>query len=157
MLLKLFYKKNQQDLAKVSLEEDLNEMGIQEHLSSSFTANSTYYAHSNTCNCFWFFYQKNQTPIDLFTKLVAMSNQLLEFEEILKRASGRLEVTLVDELGNSLNLQKNTLTKFFAGFYTQEVDDLDDPRGAIVSKTYYINLANAEQTTLQFNFTHNRS
>jgi hypothetical protein len=141
-------QENQQDLAKISLEEDLNEMGIQEHLSSSFVANEKYFAHTAPTIASGFL-SENQTPIDLFSKLVDMSNQLLEFEEILKRAAGLLEVTLVDDQGNSLPLQKNTLTKFFAGFYLNEVADLDDPRGAIVSKTYYINLANAEQTVLQ--------
>ena len=139
---------NKEDLAKISLEEDLNEMGIQEHLSSSFTANEKYFAHGSTAIASGFL-SENQTPVDLFSKLVEMQNQLIEFEEILRVLSGELVVTLVDELGNSIPIVRNTLTKVFAGFYLNEVQDLDDPRGAVVSKTFYINLANAEQTTLQ--------
>ena len=141
-------EENQQDQARVNLEESLNEMGIQQHLETSFTANESYYAHTTNVIASGFL-SENQTPIDLFSKLVDMNNQLEQFSEILRRASGRLTVTLVDDLGNTTPLKKNTLTKVFAGFYTQEVSDLDDPRGAIVSKTFFINLADAEQTTLQ--------
>ena len=141
-------RENEQDQARVKLEQTLNEMQIDQHLSSSFTANETYYAHTTNVIASGFL-SENQTPIDLFSKLVDMNNQLTEFSEILRRASGRLSVNLVDELGNTTRVKQNTLTKVFAGFYQQEVRDLDDPRGAIVSKTFFINLANAEQTTLQ--------
>ncbi len=139
---------NQQDLAKVSLEEDLNELGIQQHLSSSFVANETYFAHSSPVIASGFL-SENQTPIDLFTKLQEMQNQLDLFSEILANAQGELVVTLIDDQGNVTNLKRNATTKVFAGFYSQEVSNLDDPRGAIISKTFFINLANREQTGLR--------
>jgi len=123
---------NQQDLAKVSLEQDLNELGIQEHLSSSFTANETYYAHSSPVIASGFL-SENQTPIDLFTKLTEMQNQLDLFSEILQSAQGELRTTLVDDQGNVTNLNRNATTSIFAGFYSQEVANLDDPRGAIIN------------------------
>ena len=139
---------NQQDLAKVALEEDLNEMGIQEHLSSSFTANESYFAHSSPVIASGFL-SENQTPIDLFTKLQQMQGQLDLFQEILANAQGNLVVTLIDDQGNVTNLRRNSVTKIFAGFYTSEVSNLDDPRGAVISKTFFINLANNEQTGLR--------
>jgi len=139
---------NQQDLAKVNLEEDLNAKGIDQHLSSSFTANETYFAHSAPVIASGFL-SENQTPIDLFTKLQEMQNRLDEFAEILRNAKGNLVVTLIDDQGNVTNLKRNSLTKVFAGFYSQEVSNLDDPRGAIISKTFFINLANNEQTGLR--------
>tara|TARA_Y100000389_G_scaffold142024_1_gene139967 strand:+ start:2177 stop:6070 length:3894 start_codon:yes stop_codon:yes gene_type:complete len=139
---------NQQDLAKVSLEQDLNELGIQEHLSSSFTANETYYAHSSPVIASGFL-SENQTPIDLFTKLTEMQNQLNLFSEILQSAQGELQTTLVDDQGNVTNLNRNATTSIFAGFYSQEVANLDDPRGAIISKTFFINIANTAQTGLR--------
>ena len=139
---------NQQDVAKVSLEEDLNELGIQQHLSSSFTANETYFAHSSPVIASGFL-SENQTPIDLFTKLTEMQNQLDLFSEILANAQGELVVTLIDDQGNVTSLKRNSVTKVFAGFYSQEVSNLDDPRGAVISKTFFINLANREQTGLR--------
>jgi len=139
---------NQEDLAKVALEEDLEAKGINTHLSSSFTANETYFAHSTPVIASGFL-SENQTPIDLFTKLNEMQNQLNLFAEILNNAVGELNTTLVDDTGNTYNLRRNAVTNIFAGFYSQEVDGLDDPRGAIITKTYFINIANAAQTTLQ--------
>ena len=139
---------NQQDLAKVSLEEDLNELGIQQHLSSSFTANETYFAHSSPVIASGFL-SENQTPIDLFTKLQSMQAQLDLFSEILANAQGELVVTIIDDQGNVTSLNRNSVTKLFAGFYSQEVSNLDDPRGAVISKTFFINLANREQTGLR--------
>ena len=139
---------NQQDIAKVSLEEDLNALGIQEHLSSSFVANETYFAHSSPVIASGFL-SENQTPIDLFTKLTQMQNQLDLFAEILSNAKGELVVTIIDDQGNVTNLKRNSVTKIFAGFYSSEVTNLDDPRGAIISKTFFINLANGEQSGLR--------
>ena len=139
---------NQEDLAKVALEEDLEAKGINTHLSSSFTANETYFAHSTPVIASGFL-SENQTPIDLFTKLNEMQNQLDLFAEILNNAVGELKTTLVDDAGNTFNLRRNSVTNIFAGFYSQEVDGLDDPRGAIITKTYFINIANTAQSTLQ--------
>ncbi len=139
---------NQEDLAQVALNENLESIDLPKHLSSSFTANETYFAHSSPVIASGFL-SENQTPIDLFTKLTEMQNQLDLFSEILSSAQGELQTTLVDDTGNTFNLRRNATTKVFAGFYSQEVDGLDDPRGAIVTKTYFINIANKSQTALQ--------
>ena len=149
---------NQEDLAKVSLEEDLEAKGLNTHLSSSFTANETYFAHSSPVIASGFL-SENQTPIDLFSKLNEMQSQLDLFAEILNNAQGELVTTLVDDQGNTINLRRNSVTKVFAGFYSQEVNGLDDPRGAVITKTYFINIGNREQTVLQLlsRITGNRS
>ena len=139
---------NQEDLALVALNENLESIGLPTHLSSSFTANETYFAHSTPVIASGFL-SENQTPIDLFTKLNEMQNQLDLFAEILNNAVGELKTTLVDDAGNTFNLRRNSVTNIFAGFYSQEVDGLDDPRGAIITKTYFINIANTAQSTLQ--------
>jgi len=139
---------NAEDLAKVSLQEQLDAQGINDHLSSSFISNEKYYAHGATVIASGFL-SENQTPIDLFTKLSEMQARLDEFAEILRNAAGELVVTLLDDQGNVNRLNKNATTKIFAGFYFNEVKDLDDPRGAVVTKTFFINLANNEQTGLR--------
>ena len=139
---------NQEDLALVALNENLESIGLPTHLSSSFTANETYFAHSTPVIASGFL-SENQTPIDLFTKLNEMQNQLDLFSEILSSAAGELNTTLVDDTGNTYNLRRNSITNIFAGFYSQAADGLTDPRGAIITKTYFINIANSSQTILQ--------
>lgn len=141
-------EQNREDLARVTLEQDLNAKGINEHLASSFIANENYFAHTAAVIASGFL-SDSQTPIDLFTKLNQIQNQLDLFNEILRRAQGNLKVSLVDGQGNVINLVKDTLNSVFAGYYRQEVSTLDDPRGAIVTKTFFINLEDTEQTTLQ--------
>ena len=141
-------EQNREDLARVTLEQDLNAKGINEHLASSFIANENYFAHTAAVIASGFL-SDSQTPIDLFTKLNQIQNQLDLFNEILRRAQGNLKVSLVDGQGNVINLVKDTLNTVFAGYYRQEVSTLDDPRGAIVTKTFFINLEDTEQTTLQ--------
>ena len=141
-------EQNREDLARVTLEQDLNAKGINEHLASSFIANENYFAHTAAVIASGFL-SDNQTPIDLFTKLNQIQNQLDLFNEILRRAQGNLKVSLVDGQGNVINLVKDTLNTVFAGYYRQEVATLDDPRGAIVTKTFFISLEDTEQTTLQ--------
>ena len=139
---------NAEDRARVALEEDLNAKGLDEHLSSSFTANETYFAHNAPVIASGFL-SENQTPIDLFTKLTEMQNQLDLFAEILNTARGELSTSLVDDQGNIIRLRRNSTTKVFAGFYTNEIENLEDPRGAIISKTFFINIGNRSQTGLQ--------
>jgi len=141
-------EQNREDLARVTLEQDLNAKGINEHLASSFIANENYFAHTAAVIASGFL-SDNQTPIDLFTKLNQIQNQLDLFNEILRRAQGNLKVSLIDGQGNVINLVKDTLNTVFAGYYRQEVSTLDDPRGAIVTKTFFISLEDTEQTTLQ--------
>ena len=139
---------NQEDLALVALNENLESIDLPTHLSSSFTANETYFAHSSPVIASGFL-SENQTPIDLFTKLNEMQSQLDLFAEILSNTQGELTTSLIDDAGNTYALRRNALTNIFAGFYSQEVRDLDDPRGAIISKTYFINIGNRSQTVLQ--------
>lgn len=141
-------QQNTEDLARVKLEEDLNSKGINEHLSTQFTANEKFFAHTASSIASGFL-SSEQTPIDLFSKLTDMQNRLDQFEEILRTAKGELSITLVDDQGNSIKINRDATTKVFSGFYSDEVLDLDDPRGAIISKTFFLNIANSEQTTLQ--------
>lgn len=141
-------QQNRQDLAKVNLEADFEAKGINQHLSSSFIANEKYFAHTATAIASGFL-STEQSPIDLFTKLTEMQNRLDQFAEILNRAQGELTVSIVDDIGNVTAITRNVATKIFAGFYSQEVLNLDDPRGAIISKTFFINISNAAQTPLQ--------
>lgn len=139
---------NREDLAKVALNEDLNAKDIDEHLSSAFRDNTRYFSHS-AASIFSGFLSENQTPIDLFSKLNEFQNKILEFTEILNRSRGELKVSLIDDRGDIITLNKDTLTRVFAGFYSVEVNDLDDPRGAIISKTFFINLSNSKQSILE--------
>lgn len=141
-------KENQDSLVKVQLEEDLQAKGIDQHLSTQFTANEKYFAHTAETIASGFV-SSNQTPIDLFTKLTELQNRITALEEQLAAETGELLVQLFDDQGNLINITKDNLTQVFAGYYTDQVSSLAVKKGAIVSKTFFINLSNSKQSVLQ--------
>lgn len=151
-------KQNKEDLTKIALEQDLESKGILKHVETSFNSNENYFAHSAS-NIASGFVSENQVPIDVFTKLAEMQSKIEELTAALMGLQGEIVVSLVDSEGNVMPINKNACTEIFAGYYVDEVKQLDDPRGAIVSKTYYINISNSEDTPLRLisKFTGNRT
>ncbi len=135
-------------LAQVNMQEDLSSKGVLQHISDSFTAKENYFAHDSTKIASGFL-SPEQTPITLFDKLVSYETRLAQLEEILKKAKGNLVIKMIDENGNETLIKKNQLNKFFAGYYSDIVKDLDIKKGVIVSKTFFLTLENSEATTLE--------
>lgn len=151
-------KQNKEDLTKIALEQDLESKGVLKHVETSFSTNDNYFAH-NASNIASGFVSENQVPVDMFTKLIEMQNKIDELTAALLGLQGEILVSLVDGEGNVTPINKNACTEIFAGYYSDEVKQLDDPRGAIISKTYFINISNSEDTPLRLisKFTGNRS
>jgi len=151
-------KQNKEDLTKIALEQDLESKGLLKHVETSFSSNDNYFAH-NASNIASGFVSENQVPIDVFTKLNEMQNKIDELTAALLGLQGEIVVSLVDSEGNVTPINKNACTQVFAGYYSDDVKNLDDPRGAIISKTYYVNISNSEDTPLRLisKFTGNRT
>ena len=141
-------EQNRQDIAKVSLIEGYNAKGLDEHLISSFRANERYFAHS-ALDIASGFVSENQTPIDLFTKIQELQSKIGTLQAEVKGTRGELNVTLRDDKGAAINLNKNSTTKIFAGYYTNEIKDLTVKKGAIVSKSFFINISNSNDGVLR--------
>ena len=151
-------KQNKEDLTKIALEQDLESKGILKHVETSFSTNDNYFAHSATSIASGFV-SENQVPVSVFTKLSNMQAAIDELTAALNGLQGEITVSLVDSEGNVTPINKDACTEVFAGYYSDEVKNLDDPRGAIISKTYYINISNSEDTPLRLisKFSGNRS
>jgi hypothetical protein len=123
----------------VQLLEQLNSMGIDEHLSSSFTANEYYFAHDATKIASGFLSQE-QKPINLFDKLVEFENRINYLQEIIDKVTGELVVKILDDTGAETLIENNSANKFFAGYYLDEVKDRDIKKGSIVTKQHLLKL-----------------
>lgn len=141
-------EENNKELTRVRLEEDLQSRGIDQHLASQFTANDKFFAHDANVIASGFL-SPEQTPITLFDKLIELENEINRLTEILDRAKGELVVKILDDEGNETVVERNSLNKFFAGFYADLVSDLDVKKGAIVARTYFIRLENTAATPLE--------
>jgi hypothetical protein len=139
---------NEKALATVQINQDLQEKGVDTHLSSSFNANGKYFAHSSIDIASGFL-SPEQSPINLFDTLNTLQNRISQLEQYIQRSRGELSVSILDNNGVSTSIQKDTLTTLFAGYYSQDVANFNVRKGAIVSKNYFVRLTNIKATALE--------
>lgn len=139
---------NEKALATVQINQDLQEKGVDTHISNSFTANGKYFAHPST-DISSGFLSPEQTPINLFDALTTLQNRISQLEQFIQRSRGELSVSILDNNGVTTVIKKDTLTTLFAGYYSQDVANFNIRKGAIVSKNYFIRLSNVKATALE--------
>lgn len=139
---------NEKEAQRVKLEEDLKEKGLLTHIDDQFIANEKTFKH-DALNIFSGELTNEQTPISLFEKLQDLTIRLARVEEIISRVKGELRVKMLDDAGNETLVEKDNIVKLFAGYYSDQVTDLDIKKGAIISRTYFITLENINATTLE--------
>lgn len=139
---------NTKEVAVVRVMEELESRGIYQHVSDSFTANEKYFAHEASSIASGFL-TAEQSPISLLDRLLSMQREIDALKAQIEGVKGELSVRLEFEGGDSQLIQKNAVTQVFAGFYTDEVKDLQIKKGHIVTKTFKIVLENTKATTLE--------
>ena len=139
---------NSKETTYVKLVEELDSKGVYTHIADSFIANEKYYSHGAT-NIASGFLSSEQTPISLFDKLIDLQREIESLREQLAKEEGELLVSIVDDEGRTTQVEQNTSTKIFAGYYVDEVADLNIKKGAIVTKTYKLLLENSKASDLE--------
>ena len=117
-------------------------------MSLFFIANEKYFTHGAT-NIASGFLSDEQAPISLFDKLIDLQTEIQALREEIENAVGELVVSVIDEEGVVTEIEANTTTKLFAGYYTDEVAELNIRKGHIVNKTYKLLLENTKSTDLE--------
>ena len=122
------------------------------HMSSSFYTNDKYFAH-NAESITSGFLSPEQTPITLYDKLYDLQNQITAVTEQIERMSATLEVKLIDGEDNTkvYTLTEGGTTYINAGNYIEDKNKLDANKrnGAIITKTYYIDISSDLQSGLE--------
>ena len=139
---------NSKETTYVKLVEELDSKGVYTHIADSFSANEKYFTHGATSIASGFL-SSEQTPISLFDKLIDLQKEIESLKEQLENAEGELKVTIVDEEGNTTAIDANATTRLFAGYYVDEVADLNIKKGHIVTKTFKLLLENSKATDLE--------
>ena len=142
-------KQNQDALAAVKLQEAINARGIETHLASSFYSGERYFAHDASVIASGFVASSSQQPIDLFTKLNELQNVIIQLQQQLSGVRAEIQLTFLDENGVETPIARNQKNTLFAGYYTDAVNGLTIKKGAIVTKTFFINIKNSTQTPLE--------
>ena len=139
---------NTKEVAVVKMMDELESKGLYTHLADSFNVNEKYFAHEATSIASGFL-SPEQTPISLFDKLAQMQQEIDRLKAQIEGAVGELKVRLEFEDGTSQELQNNTVNQIFAGYYTDEIKDLQIKKGHIVTKSFKLILENSKATALE--------
>jgi hypothetical protein len=138
---------NELDNLKVSLKEDLESVGVYDHVGDSFTVNEKYFAH-NASSLASGFLTGEQNPISVYDKLLELQNEVESLRAQIDGTIGELLVQIIDEDGNVTPVTNNSKVKLFAGYYIDEVPATNS-KGFIVTKNFKINLSNTKATNLE--------
>lgn len=135
---------------RVNFNQDLASRGVDLHISTSFTQNEKYYAHS-TDNISSGFYTPEGKAIDLYQKILEMDNQIAAIKAAIEKAKGKLQVYVVDPSGEKYLVANNSTLDLFAGYYSDMVAALPAPeqKGAIITTYYNLIVENAAVSPLQ--------
>lgn len=139
---------NSLEVIKVEIDQNLTSAGVYSHISDSFTANSKYFSHNATTIASGFL-TAEQNPVSLFDKLVEMQSQIEALKAQIAGTLGELHVYIEDQAGNQTSISNNTSVKLFAGYYVDEITNQIDRKGAIVTKSFKLKLANSKATDLE--------
>ena len=121
------------------------------HMSSSFYTNDKYFAH-NAESITSGFLSPEQTPITLYDKLYDLQNQISSINEQIEKINATVDVKLIDGTDNTkiYTLNEGSTTYIYAGNYKEEKSKVDgDNAGAIITKTYYIDISSDLQSGLE--------
>ena len=124
----------------------------QAHMSSSFYTNDKYFAHSAESITSGFL-SPEQTPITLYDKLYDLQNQITAITEQIEKVNATVSVKLIDGEDNTkvYTLNEGSTTYINAGSYVEDKSklDTDNKNGAIITKTYYVDISSDLQGGLE--------
>ena len=122
------------------------------HMSSSFYTNDKYFAH-NAESITSGFLSPEQTPITLYDKLYDLQNQITAISEQIEKVNASLDVKLIDGEDNTkvYTLTEGGTYYVNAGNYVDDKSKIDPDKrnGAIITKTYYIDISSDLQSGLE--------
>lgn len=125
--------------------------GTTAHMASSFYTNDKYFAHTAESITSGFL-TPEQTPITLYDKLQELQNQITMIIEQINGTMGDIKVNLFDDSDEQkvYSLTEGGTTYVYAGDYLSVVNSLDEDKrkGAIVTKTYYLDISTDAQSGL---------
>tara|TARA_B100000497_G_scaffold126908_1_gene167119 strand:+ start:655 stop:4110 length:3456 start_codon:yes stop_codon:yes gene_type:complete len=133
---------------KVRLNEDLTERGVYTHINDQFVQNSITWKHQSA-NIASGFLSEERNVISLLDYLKSLEDKISSLEAQINKTVGILLIKVEDESGNQKIVQNNTTVPIFAGNYKDEVSSLDEPKGTIITKNYFIRIENDAATPIQ--------
>lgn len=139
-----------EELTRVKLQEDMEAVGIYDHLKDSSTLGSMYWTHNaNSINSG--FTTSAGVIMSLYEKLQEQDKLIKELQDKISAAKPSMVVSIIDAEGNEINVSNQDTVKLNTCYYEDELESLSDSEktGAIITKTYYIVIKNESGSALE--------
>lgn len=136
--------------SRVLLQEDIQSLGISEHISDSIQNGDRYFSHtSDTINSG--FFGEGGIILSLYEKIKQQDDTINYLLSKINEVKPVMKVTLVDSEGNTWPIENGTVTSIFAGYYTEEQSKQPTAQqaGYIVTKNYYLTIENERGSNLE--------
>lgn len=142
----------QNEEAEVKFEHSLRAKNLDLHLSTSSQTGDNYYAHEASSIASGFF-DNAGLIVNLYEKLKQLELEIQTLQNTIDKKKGILQVSIIDDATNTTQtfVENGTTVNLFAGYYTDYINQLstNDKKGAIITKTYKLVIANTEKAPLE--------
>ncbi len=140
-------KQSEAEIVSVKVDEELQALGIVNHLSDSYSRNGRKMVH-RAKSIDSGFVNENQEPIDLFEKIRQQDELIAKLKESLAGNIEDYEIYLEDEDKNKFNINVGSDNPIFAGYYKEIVEKQTVPLGSIVTRIYKLVIKNNSKSDL---------
>jgi len=141
-------QQTKKEAVKIELNSELVTMQLDKVASSIINQNGKFFI-SAASNIASGFLTPENNIISLFDKILSIEKELNSIKTLITKAKGKLTVSIIDENGNEMRVENNTTVKIFAGNYRDQVSTLSNPKGAIITKQYFIKIINESASDLE--------
>ena len=140
---------NQNEAVKADLLKELIAMGVEKHISDSVSVGDKTFSHFTTSIATLRTTPEGK-PVDLHQDLQDKQLRIEKLEAIITGTKPKLKVSIFDENGKLVQVvNNNSQINIFAGYYKDAVSNLTVQKGAVVTKTYFIEIENLEAVDLE--------
>lgn len=141
-------EKNNEDKQKVEIQQMFTDIGIDDHLATSFKEQDKYFGHT-AMHIASGFKTTEQTTISLFDYLNSLTNQISTLKAQVARSALEATIEIVDENNQVYTVQNFATMQLYAGAYMDTVGIADQSNwGKIIEKTFYLKISNKNATAL---------
>ena len=140
---------NLRDEAVLAIQQDLAAKGVDGLLTKQVNVgNKTFYL--DAVSVLSGFYDSAGSPLDLFQKITELQDQLNSLRAVVERATGTLQVTVVDTNGNSQIVTNGSTINLNGGYYNQIFSNATTTdAGKIAASVYEIKITNTTAGLLE--------
>ncbi len=126
-----------------SILQDLENMGLNSHLSNSFNINDKYFVHSSDSISSGFFDNAGNI-INLYEKIKTIDTSIKQIQDTISQVPGKLLVYILGPNGEKYNISNNSCVDIFAGYYYDIISGYppNERKGAIITNKYKLIIEN---------------